>query len=140
TEGDTLISQEEAIERVAQLDVAKPLNVSEDWFSGNQPTLQGVLDTFLLQVDDPDEDRVPAIQLTDVAEREKRLGKVLWARAGRLFPSTGEKWQPLIADAVRAAGGNVDLSNPRHSQALVEQAAALERLTTRRLSVLTGRA
>ncbi len=138
--GDSLLSQEEAIERVGKLDVARPLTISEDWFGGNQATLQGVIDTFKLIVDDPDEDRVPAIQLTDVAERERRLGKVLWARAGRLVPSTGEVWKPLIVDAVRAAGGDVDPDNPRHAQALEEQAAALEQLTTRRVSVLTGRA
>ena len=140
TDGDSLLSQEEAIERVEHLDLAKPLTVTEDWFGGNDAILRGVVDTFTLKVGDPDDDRVPAIQLTDVAEREKRLGKVLWARAGRLLPSTGEKWQPLIVDAVRAAGGHVDPSNPRHAQALDEQAAALEELTRRRLSVLTGRA
>ena len=139
--GDSLLSQLEAIASVEMLDLAKPLRVNEDWFAGNRATLEGVINTFLLEVEDPNEDeKVPALQLTDVADRERQLGKILWARAGRLLASTGLDWQPLIVAAVRATGTDVDPVNPRHSQALAEQAVALERLTTRRLSALTGRA
>ncbi|MBV5325012.1 MAG: AAA family ATPase, partial [Rhodospirillaceae bacterium] len=45
-----------------------------------------------------------------------------------------------LVDAIAEAGGKVAPKDVRHKQALREQADALERVTTRRLSTLVGRA
>jgi hypothetical protein len=52
----------------------------------------------------------------------------------------GSQWSELILAALKENGTNPDLNNLRHAAALDEQAKALERLTTRKLSVLVGRA
>ena len=56
------------------------------------------------------------------------------------MPSLEADWGALIEEAVTEAGGTVDRENPRHSAAFEEQVDALEKVTTRRLAVLTGRA
>ena len=45
-----------------------------------------------------------------------------------------------MINAIRKNGGEIDPSNERHRSALEEQAQALEKITTRRLSVLIGQA
>src|SRR5262249_7029049 len=64
----------------------------------------------------------------------------LRARAEKALPSLGEDWAALVTAAIRDAGGTCEPGNPRHQAALREQAEALERVTTRRLSALVGRA
>jgi hypothetical protein len=46
----------------------------------------------------------------------------------------------LLIEAITASGVVVDPKEPRHAEALDEQQAALERITTRRLGLLVGRA
>jgi len=64
------------------------------------------------------------------------LGK----RCATTLPSLGEKWRDLLVEAVKDGGGRIDPGNLRHDAALKEQAEALEKITTRRLATLVGRA
>ena len=62
------------------------------------------------------------------------------ARAAKPLPSLGVDWRKLVIETIQNAGHIFDPSNERHSEALKDQAEALERITTRKLSVLVGRA
>ncbi|KAB1160100.1 AAA family ATPase [Micromonospora sp. AMSO12t] len=138
-EGDALLPVDEVIERVGKLKLSPPLTVSSDWINGNitgnHPTLR------LVELPGPETaggTTTRCLQLVELAERERFLAKVLNARTAKSLPSLKEDWRSLLLDAIRAGGGTVDDKIERHATALAEQAAALERITTRRLSVLVG--
>ena len=90
---------------------------------------------------DPEKDeRIGCLQLTDLQKREKRLASLLGARSAAALPSLGEDWEKLLVEAIAESGIQSDPNNTRHQCALTEQGQALERLTTRKLTVLVGRA
>ena len=80
------------------------------------------------------------LQLSELHEREAKLGSILGKRASSALVSLGEEWRTLLVVAVKEGGGKVDDKNPRHAAAFTEQADALEIVTTRKLSALVGRA
>ncbi len=139
-DGDTLLSQNEVLERLRALKLARPIALGSDWLAGHRAHLEGVVEFIespaLLEGANP---RL-ALQLTALGERETRLSKILSARAARPVRSLDADWQTLLVDAITAAGGAYNPNDSRHVAALGEQVAALERITTRRLSVLVGRA
>jgi len=144
--GDSLLAEGEVIDRLDRLSLAHPCAVTTDWLKASESFLSGVVERLSVSVSEPtpeDLDKhvmVPALQLTELKAREDRLRKILRARAARPLPSAGANWKELVIQAIRARGGTYDPSNPRHVAALEEQANALERITTRKLSVLVGRA
>ena len=138
--GDSLLSVTEAIERLQSLDLAHPCNPGTDWLEANASDLAGVIELLRLPVDTESEKTILALQLTELKKREERLEKVLRARAGRSLESLSVDWKPSIIDAIRDSGGHYDENNPRHVSALEEQNVALENITTRKISVLVGRA
>jgi ATP-dependent exoDNAse (exonuclease V) alpha subunit len=81
-----------------------------------------------------------ALQLTELKGREDRLRSVLGKRAGKPAAPVKADWQKLLVAAISEAGGKFDNSNELHRQAIEEQAVALARILSRRLSVLVGRA
>lgn len=141
-EGDSLLSGVEVLERMERLDLARPCIVPLDWFAGNEDFLKGVVRG--LDVETPADGGgsviVPALQLEAYADTEGRLARSLLKRAAKAVPSSGAVWHDLLIDAITASGVTVDPGNPRHTDALQEQADALEHITTRRLGVLVGRA
>jgi ATP-dependent exoDNAse (exonuclease V) alpha subunit len=136
-EGDALLAAEEVFRRAQELDLSPPAEVGLDWLAGHQDELDEVMDRLDLPSDPVD---LPALQLVELADRERELAKILKARVGRQLPSVEAAWDELIQQAVQAAGQAVDLGQQRHVDALAEQRDALERITTRKLSVLVGRA
>jgi ATP-dependent exoDNAse (exonuclease V) alpha subunit len=134
-QGDSLLSVTEVFERVTDLELARPLDIGLDWLEGHGDHVAEVIDRLEVEAGGS---AVRALQLAELADRERELAKVMKARAGRTLPSLEEDWESLIAAAVQAAGGTVDPTTERHTQALSEQRDALERVTTRRLSVLIG--
>lgn len=145
--GDTLLSVPELMEHVECLDLSHDCVVTRDWLQAHIDELAEAVVQFDITMpapteQDPDhEDVVGAVQLTDLQKREDRLGKILQARASRPLPSTKVEWEKLIVKAIAARGGSgYDPTNDRHRDALEEQAIALERITTRKLSALVGRA
>lgn len=142
-QGDSLISEREALARMGSLDLAHPCEITSDWVQANLEFLSGTVErmTVLPQKDAQDlqdeERQIPALQLTDLKSQEDWLRKLLLARAAKTLPSAGVDWKSLLRGAI---GDRFHPDDPRHEAALEEQAAALERVTTRKLSVLTGRA
>ncbi len=136
--GDALLSVPEALQRVGSLDLAHPCVIGSDWPSTNQSTLAGVVEL----IDIPAAEGAPtaAVQLTEMKGREDRLRSVLGKRAAKAAAPIKADWRKLLVTAISEAGGKFDKANAIHQQAIEEQAVALERLLSRRLSVLVGRA
>jgi hypothetical protein len=143
-QGDSLVSTAEVIERLPRLDVAVPIQVTSDWLRAHGTLLSGTVELVDAEVRKASKNaeaiRVPALQLMQVRKWEEGVRKIMSARAERSLPSLGEDWSSLIVEAIGEAGGRVELGNERHQRALAEQAAVLEKVTTRKLSVLAGRA
>lgn len=136
--GDALLSVPEALQRVGALDLAHPCVIGSDWPSTNRTTLSGVIE--LVSVAGTGVTPTPALQLTELKGREDRLRSVLGKRASKPAAPVTADWQKLLVQAISDAGGRYDKKNELHRQAIEEQAVALERLLSRRLSVLVGRA
>lgn len=138
--GDALLSASECIDRLEKLDLSQPCMIGMDWIQANEADLAEAVEKVEVVTTDPSEPSVTALQLADLKARETHLAKVLAARAKKPLPSTGVDWKALLIQAIFDAGGHYDPGNPRHAEALTEQVDALERITCRKLSVLTGRA
>jgi AAA domain len=136
--GDTLLSTEDAVERLRKLPIAHPpRDVGVDWLAAYRDQLAGVVAAFDIASDDREDRSVSVVQLADLREREEFVRRVLQARAAAPLESLRADWQALLAEAI---GDAYRPRNERHLDALEEQAAALECITTRKLSVLTGHA
>jgi hypothetical protein len=138
--GDALLSDLDALLALGKLDLSSPCEVPLDWVNGNAELLAEEMIRHRLILNHETDEAVQCLQLKELSEREVRLSKLLGTRAATTLPSTGESWPELILAALKENGTNPDLKNPRHAAALDEQAKALEKLTTRKLSVLVGRA
>ncbi len=134
----------EILARISKINLVQPCEITIDWLNGNIDSLEPVVRRFAMPIPgrdmDDDENEVVVLQLQEFTDQETFLRKTLRARARKLVPSTGADWKSLIVETLKQRGFSHDPSNPRHQEALADQAAALEKVTTRRLSVLTGRA
>ncbi|NEV75924.1 AAA family ATPase [Rhodopseudomonas sp. BR0C11] len=137
-QGDALLTEDELLDQVATLDLVQPCPVSSDWINGNVQRLETEIARFPLKRREKDEVAVLCLQLTDVQKREKHLARLLAKRTQAAHPSLNEPWDKHLRDTIKEQGVTVDLSEPRYVDALTEQAKALERITTRKLSVLVG--
>ena len=81
-----------------------------------------------------------ALQLAELNVREQGLRSILSKRAGKPTGPIKSNWHRHLQSAIDEAGGKYDPGNERHALATVEQAGALDRLLSRRLTVLVGRA
>lgn len=136
--GDALLSIPEALQRVGSLDLAHPCVIGSDWPSTNSGTLSSVVE--IVDVSSTAASPSAALQLTELKGREDRLRSILGKRAGKAAAPLKLDWDKLLVTAISEAGGNFDKTNKLHLHALEEQANALERVLSRRLSVLVGRA
>jgi len=139
-DGDALLAVPEVLLRVAKLDLTNSCMVGSDWVATNKIFLNGVVDLVDVIADEKKGLRTTALQLSEHKEHEDKLRSILSKRAGKAVSPPKVDWKKLLVDAISAAGRRFDEKNPRHTAAIVEQAAALERITSRRLSVLVGRA
>lgn len=135
-EGDTLLSVEEAFGKLEKLALARPCAVSQDWVAAYREQLASAATTYGIPGPEP-ETEIAALQLADLRDRENFARKILQARAAAPLPSLNVDWSSLLQTVI---GSAYQPDNPRHREALLEQASALERITTRKLSILTGRA
>ncbi|WP_083965572.1 AAA family ATPase [Dokdonella koreensis] len=136
--GDALLSMHEALQRVGSLDLAHPCVIGTDWPSTNRSTMAGVVE--LIDILASEGAPTAALQLTELKGREDRLRSVLGKRAAKAAAPIKADWRRLLVTAISEAGGKFDKTNESHREAIEEQAVALERLLSRRLSVLVGRA
>jgi hypothetical protein len=136
--GDALLSVTEALQRASTLDLAHPCMIGSDWPSANRAALNGVVD--LVNIAGSGTAPTAALQLAELKGREDRLRSILGKRAGKPATAIEADWEKLLVTAISDAGGKFDKKNERHLQAIEEQAVALRRLISRRLSVLVGRA
>lgn len=142
-DGDALLSLDDAATAATGLRLSQPLLIPADWAAGHVGDSDQELRLLKLlrpQAGSAGDAAQPCLQLADLSERETYLRKVLGARAAKKLASLAEDWQSLLVTAIRAGGSDVDEGNERHALALAEQRDALEALTTRKLSVLVGRA
>jgi ATP-dependent exoDNAse (exonuclease V) alpha subunit len=139
-EGDTLLSAEEATERARKHDGAESVEITLDWLKASSGKLKDLIDVRDVEKKGDNPGLITVLQLQDIKGREESLRKKLIARAGKQVEFPRQDWVKLLKEAITAAGSNVDEKNPRHRDALKDQADALGRLTARRLSVLVGRA
>jgi hypothetical protein len=134
--GDALLAETEALDQVGALDLERPVAIDHDWLAGNGPALEQEVTRLDVLVDSERDVQTTCLQLNNLAEREARLRSLLSKRAARTVVSLGEDWKALVRAGLRQN----DDAKERHRAALQEKAAALETITTRRLSVLVGRA
>lgn len=138
--GDTLLSQSEALTNLSTLDLSHPCVIPSDWLTGNSDGLAAEVALLSVQTGDHGEGAIPCLQLVELQMREAKLSSILSKRASKELPSLKEEWEQLLVRSITNANGNVDRKSERHQQALKEQAEALERVTTRKLGALVGRA
>lgn len=135
-DGDALLAEADALGRVANLDLERPIAIDHDWLVGNGDALDGEIVRSDILVDAGRNVATACLQLSDLAKREGRLSSLLSKRAAKWTSSLGEDWAALLL----AGLSHHDAGSERHRAALQEKAAALEAITTRRVSVLVGRA
>ncbi len=136
--GDSLLSLAESQNKLEGIDTSHTIQITSDWLRGHAPFISQRVNFQVVSPGSQSENKTETLQLTELAQREKRLGKILFTRALRQENSLGVDWEALLIEAIQKSGGEIDISNERHHFALEEQAKALENITTRRLSVLTG--
>jgi hypothetical protein len=138
--GDALLTEVEASVALSKLDLPHPCVVPADWLAASESAIRPEIVRVQVLTSSGQAKAVSCLQLTDLHEREAKLGSILGKRAASILASLGEQWRDLLLVAVKEGGGNVDEQNPRHEAALLEQASALETITTRKLTALVGRA
>jgi len=138
--GDTLLATAETLHRAAMLDLARSCVIGADWPAANRATLDGVVELVDVRIGEADGQAVAALQLAELRDRETRLRSILSKRAAKTLPEIEADWPTLLKQAISEAGGSFNPENERHVLALREQAEALRRLTSRRLTALVGRA
>ncbi len=138
--GDALLSMAETLRKVAQLDLEQTCMIGADWPIANKASLDGVVEIVDVLTDKENDKRVAAFQLSELKAREDRLRSILSARAAKQLPPIKEDWRDLLFKAISEAGSSFDPDNERHALAIEEQAKALEKVTSRRLTALIGRA
>lgn len=137
--GDSLVGTAEALLSVAKLDLSLPCEVGAHWPGANANHLAGVIDVVDVQVADGGT-KHSALQLTELRTREERLRLILENRAEKSTPAVKANWRALLEEAIAASGHKADPKNERHQRALAEQALVLERVISRRVTALVGRA
>lgn len=139
-DGDALLSVPESLQRVARLDLGRECTVGYDWVTGHAEAMSDVIELIEVPPQSEGMSQPPALQLTALRRREDRLRTILSRRAAKPLAPPEVDWRSLLTRAIESAGGRVDMGDARHVEALEEQAAALRRIVSRKLSVLVGRA
>jgi DNA replication protein DnaC len=138
--GDALLSATELSRRVSDLDLANPCAIGSDWPAANRSCLEGVVELIDVVTGDTHQNKTVALQLSYLKSLEDALRNILSRRAERAIVPVEANWENLLTEAITESGGRFDKNNRRHADAIMEQATALERITSRRLAVLVGRA
>jgi len=138
--GDSLLSVSEACTAIGKLDLSHPCVIPHDWLISSERFLDQEVKQVEVLKSSTDGSSIACLQLADLHEREEKLSRILDKRCITPTVNPTESWREHLLAAIAEGGGQVDLSNARHEAALKEQSEALARITTRKLSVLVGRA
>ncbi len=139
-EGDALLSITETLELLELINQGNGFHIGQDWIFANREFLSDEIVILEIPSKDSTKSGVAALQLCDLKRREESLRKILAARARKELPSLKSDWTALVKKSIEESKSLFDEKNDRHIQALKEQSYALERLTTHKLSALTGKA
>jgi hypothetical protein len=139
-DGDTLLSDDETVTRLAAWALARPIVPTLDWVAAHAGDLSGTVEVLAIDEDPVENTHRTALQLTGRGQTAKVLSNKLSKRAAKAVPSTGESWTALLTARLKEQGVDTSAPSAREVDALAEQAAALETITTHRLAVLVGRA
>ena len=140
-EGDSLLSARNVRDRVSRLELHRACDIPPDWPPATDPHLDEAVKRVALPVAEADEvTEGTALQLVDHWQKEDFLRRLLVARAERELDPLDSDWDALLVETLRNRGIEMDPADERHAQARDEQVAALRVISSRRLSVLTGRA
>ena len=140
-EGDALLSVSEVLERIPKLDLSQPCNIGFDWLNANRSFLSEVVEIIqIIGKVGETEKQITALQLSEFKRQEDQLRKILRARVEARINEPQADWPTLLKRAIIDTGAKFNPSNPRHTDALNEQAKALKSITSRKLTVLTGKA
>lgn len=131
TNGDTLQSINEITESLNLLNLQRNTVVPTNYIISN-------LDFIKLKLEYSNLEECEALQLKIYAEIEKNLSKVFLARSKRELEPLTEDWGNLIKDVIKKSGIHFDPESNKHIAALQDQVAALQQITSRKLSVLHG--
>ena len=138
--GDALLSESEACTSLSKLDLPHPCLVPSDWLAASTVFLEQEIKRIEIMKDPEEGSSIACLQLLDIHLREQKLTSILGKRCVATLPSFAEDWKNLLVESVNEGGHQIDMGDARHSAALHEQADALERITTRKLATLVGRA
>ena len=139
-DGDALLAEDEALSRVANLKLDQPCDVPSAWITGHEGDLSEEIARVEVLLDPQAGTTISGLQLVEIKGREDKLRKILSKRAARTLPSLNENWADLVTAALGGSDPHSLAADERSRNATLEQAAALEAVTTKRLSVLVGRA
>jgi hypothetical protein len=139
-EGDALLTEDEALGRIAKLNLDQPCDVPTAWLSGHAGDLAAEIARVDVLIDPESNTRMGCLQLDELRGLEDKMRSILGKRAAKQLSSLDENWADLLELTLREGGAELDVNDERRQLASKEQADALEAMTTRRLSVLVGRA
>jgi len=139
-EGDALLSEDDALTRIGELDLERPCVVPTAWVGAHVSELADEVERLDVFVNPDQGTHISCLQLVELKTLEDKLRSVLAKRAQRDVASLAEDWARLLTLALGEGDSQLAETDERSRQATTEQASALEALTTRRLSVLVGRA
>lgn len=139
-EGDALMTEDELLGRVATLNLDQPCDVPTAWLAGHSDDLDPEITRIEVLVDPESDTRIRCLQLNEHHNLESKLRSILGKRAARQLPSLNENWRELLSHALTEGGTELSINDERRQLATEEQAKGLEAVTTRKLSVLVGRA
>lgn len=129
--GDTLLAVNEITETVNGLNLQRATVLPANYILTNIEFIKEQL-VFI------DGDEIQSLQLKKYDQMESYFRKVLIARAKRQLDNIDEDWESLIKGVITKNGIAYNKDNPKHAAALIDQVSALQRLTSRKISVLHG--
>lgn len=130
-QGDTLLSLVEIKEKLDALSINEEVEIPANYMATHIEYLKEKLVHISTE-------SVNALQLKIYHIIETEISKKFLARASKSLPSLKEPWTDLIIKTINESGGNFNPNEKRHVDALQDQSAALEKITTRKLAILNG--
>ena len=139
-DGDALLAEDDALTRIGDLDLGHPCVIPTAWLTAHASDMASEVEQLDVLIDSEQGTSTRCLQLTEMKMLEDKLRSILSKRASRDIPSLQEDWRTLLSVSIEEGDTKLADTDERRRQATDEQAAALETITTRRLSTLVGRA